>query len=88
MAGRFPAAWMDDFYSRLDIVQIVSSYVPLKKNGSRYWGLCPFHHEKTPSFSVNAEQNLYYCFGCKAGGNAVQFVEEMERLTYLSLIHI
>ena len=82
MAGRFPTAWMDDFYSRVDIVQVVSDYVPLKKNGSRYWGLCPFHHEKTPSFSVNGEQNLYYCFGCKAGGNVVQFVEEMEHLTY------
>lgn len=82
MAGRFPTAWMDDFYSRVDIVQVVSAYVPLKKNGSRYWGLCPFHHEKTPSFSVNSEQNLYYCFGCKAGGNVVQFVEEMEHLTY------
>ena len=82
MAGRFPTAWMVDFYSRVDIVQVVSAYVPLKKNGSRYWGLCPFHHEKTPSFSVNGEQNLYYCFGCKAGGNVVQFVEEMEHLTY------
>ena len=82
MSGRFPTAWMDDFYSRVDIVQVVSAYVPLKKNGSRYWGLCPFHHEKTPSFSVNGEQNLYYCFGCKAGGNVVQFVEEMEHLTY------
>ena len=82
MAGRFPTAWMDDFYSRVDIVQVVTAYVPLKKNGSRYWGLCPFHHEKTPSFSVNGEQNLYYCFGCKAGGNVVQFVEEMEHLTY------
>ena len=82
MAGRFPTAWMDDFYSRVDIVQVVSAYVPLKKNGSRYWGLCPFHHEKTPSFSVNGEQNLYYCFGCKAGGNVVQFVEEMEHFTY------
>ena len=82
MAGRFPTAWMDDFYSRVVIVQVVSAYVPLKKNGSRYWGLCPFHHEKTPSFSVNGEQNLYYCFGCKAGGNVVQFVEEMEHLTY------
>lgn len=82
MAGRFPTTWMDDFYSRVDIVQVVSAYVPLKKNGSRYWGLCPFHHEKTPSFSVNGEQNLYYCFGCKAGGNVVQFVEEMEHLTY------
>ena len=82
MAGRFPTAWMDDFYSRVDIVQVVSAYVPLKKNGSRYWGLCPFHHEKTPSFSVNGEQNLYYCYACKAGGNVVQFVEEMEHLTY------
>ena len=82
MAGRFPTAWMDDFYTRVDIVQVVSAYVPLKKNGSRYWGSCPFHHEKTPSFSVNGEQNLYYCFGCKAGGNVVQFVEEMEHLTY------
>ena len=82
MPGRFPAAWLDELYARADIVQIVSAYVPLKKNGSRYWGLCPFHHEKTPSFSVNAEQNLYYCFGCKAGGNVVQFVQVMERLTY------
>ena len=82
MPGRFPAAWLDELYARADIVQIVSAYVPLKKNGSRYWGLCPFHHEKTPSFAVNAEQNLYYCFGCKAGGNVVQFVQEMERLTY------
>ena len=86
MAGRFPAAWMDDFYSRVDIVQVVSAYVPLKKNGSRYWGCCPFHNEKTPSFSVNGEQNLYYCFGCKAGGNVVQFVQEMERLTYREAI--
>jgi len=82
VAGRFPAAWLDDFYARVDIVQVVSSYVPLKKNGSRYWACCPFHHEKTPSFSVNGEQNLYYCFGCKAGGNVVQFVQEMERLSY------
>lgn len=82
MASRFPDAWMDEFYARADIVQVVSSYVPLKKNGSRYWGLCPFHHEKTPSFSVNADQNLYYCFGCKAGGNIVQFVQELEHLTF------
>ena len=82
MPGRFPSAWIDELYSRADIVQVVSAYVPLKKNGSRYWGLCPFHHEKTPSFSVNAEQNLYYCFGCKAGGNVIQFIQEMERLTF------
>ncbi|MBQ8080542.1 MAG: hypothetical protein IJ240_01445 [Clostridia bacterium] len=71
---RFPTGWLDELYSRADIVQIVSAYLPLKRDGRRYWGLCPFHHEKTPSFSVTPELNLYYCFGCKAGGNVVQFV--------------
>ncbi len=86
MAGRIPSAWMDELYARTDIVSVVSAYVPLKKDGRRYWGLCPFHHEKTPSFSVNAELNLYYCFGCKAGGNVIQFVMEMERLSYLDAV--
>jgi len=82
MAGRFPDAWMDELYARTDIVSVVSGYLSLKKDGRRYWGLCPFHNEKTPSFSVNADLNLYYCFGCKAGGNVVQFVMEMERLSF------
>ena len=88
MAGRIPSAWMDEFYARVDIVSVVSGYLPLKKDGRKYWGLCPFHHEKTPSFSVNAELNLYYCFGCKAGGNVVQFVMEMERLSYLEAVKL
>ena len=79
---RYPAAWLDELYARADIVQVVSPYVQLKRNGRNYWGLCPFHHEKTPSFSVSPDQNLYYCFGCKAGGNVVQFIMEMEHLTY------
>ncbi len=78
----YPREWLDDLYQRADIVDVVSRYVPLKKNGSRYWGLCPFHHEKSPSFSVSPDVNLYYCFGCKAGGNVIQFIMEMERLTY------
>ncbi len=82
MSGRYPQAWMDQFYSQIDIVQVVSSYVPLKKNGRNYIGLCPFHHEKTPSFSVSQDKNLYYCFGCKAGGNVIQFIMEMEHLNY------
>ena len=86
MAYRIPDSWMDRFYSQLDIVQIVSSYVPLKRNGKRYVGLCPFHHEKTPSFSVTPDKNLYYCFGCKAGGNAVQFVMAMEHLEYMDAV--
>ncbi len=82
MASRFPAAWLDELRARADIVQIVSGYVPLKKNGHRYWGLCPFHGEKTASFSVDAEQQLYYCFGCKAGGSVIQFIMEIERLDF------
>jgi DNA primase len=82
MALKFPSSWIDDLYSRVDIVQVVSSYLPLKKEGSRYWGLCPFHNEKTASFSVTQELNLYHCFGCKAGGNVIQFVMEMERSTF------
>lgn len=82
MAVRFPNAWVDDVYSRSNIVDVVSAYVSLKKQGHNHWGLCPFHHEKNPSFSVNPETNVYYCFGCKAGGNVVQFVMAMEKLTY------
>ncbi len=88
MAGRIPSAWMDELYARTDIVSVVSAYLPLKKDGRRYWGLCPFHHEKTPSFSVNPDLNLYYCFGCKAGGNVVQFVMEMERVSFLDAVKL
>ena len=88
MAGRIPSAWLDELYARTDIVSVVSSYLPLKKDGRRYWGLCPFHNEKTASFSVNSELNLYYCFGCKAGGNVVQFVMEMERCSYMEAVKI
>ncbi len=82
MALRFPSSWIDELYARADIVQLVNNYLPLKKKGHNFWGLCPFHNEKTPSFSVNQELNVYYCFGCKAGGNIAQFVMEMERLSY------
>ena len=82
MAGRFPPAWLDALRARADIVQIVSQYVPLKKNGHRYVGLCPFHNEKTPSFSVDAQKQVYYCFGCKAGGSVIQFVMDIERLDF------
>ena len=82
MSPRFPSSWLDELYQRADIVQVVSSYTHLKRNGQRYIGLCPFHHEKTPSFSVNPQLNLFHCFGCKAGGNIVQFVMEMEKLSF------
>ena len=59
---------------RLDIVEVVSEQVILKKNGNHYWGLCPFHKEKTPSFSVNPKLGIYKCFGCGAGGDALSFI--------------
>jgi DNA primase len=82
MASRYPAAWLDELRSRSDIVQIVSGYVALNKKGRNYWGLCPFHGEKTASFSVDGEHQLYYCFGCKAGGDVIHFLMDMERLTF------
>ena len=82
MASRFPAAWLDELRQRADIVQVVSGYMQLKRNGRKYWGLCPFHGEKTASFSVDAEQQLYYCFGCKAGGSVIQFIMDIERMDF------
>ena len=82
MAPRFPSAWLDELRQRADIVQVISGYVTLKRNGHRYWGLCPFHGEKTASFSVDAERQLYYCFGCKAGGSVIQFIMDIERLEF------
>lgn len=82
MPPLFPDAWVSQVYQRANIVDVVSNYLPLKQQGRNHWGLCPFHNEKTPSFSVNADSNVYHCFGCKAGGNVVQFVMEMEKLTY------
>ena len=82
LASRYPAVWLDELRSRSDIVQIVSGYVALNKKGKKYWGLCPFHGEKTASFSVDGEHQLYYCFGCKAGGNVFHFYMEMEHCTF------
>ncbi len=82
MKFRYPQSWIDELYSKIDMVQLVEDYVPLKQKGQNFWGLCPFHNEKTPSFSVNEQMNVYYCFGCHSGGNAVQFVMDIERLTY------
>lgn len=79
---RYPASFLDELRARADIVQVIGQYMPLKKNGRKYWGLCPFHGEKTASFSVDAEKQLYYCFGCKAGGTVINFVMEIERLTF------
>ena len=88
MASRYPAAWMDELRARSDIVRTVSGYVSLKKNGRKHWGLCPFHGEKTASFSVDGEHQLFYCFGCKAGGDVIRFIMEIERLSFPEAVQL
>ena len=88
MASRYPAGWLDELRSRSDIVQVISGYVGLKKSGRNYWGLCPFHGEKTASFSVDSEHQLYYCFGCKAGGNVINFIMEIERCSFQEAVEL
>ena len=77
---------IDEVISRNDIVDVISGYVKLKKNGSSYTGLCPFHNEKSPSFSVSGQRQLYHCFGCGAGGNVITFVMEYENMTFLEAV--
>ncbi len=73
---------IEEVRSRNDIVDVISSYVKLKRQGSSYFGLCPFHSEKSPSFSVSPGKQMYYCFGCGAGGNVLTFVMEYENFTF------
>jgi len=88
MAGRIPDAWLDELRARLNIVDVVGDYVQLKPKGRRYWGLCPFHNEKTASFSVDSEEQMYYCFGCHKGGTVINFVMELERMEFLDAVKL
>lgn len=79
---RYPREVVDEVRLQNDIVEVISQYVPLKQKGSSYFGLCPFHNEKTASFSVNSEKQFYYCFGCGAAGNVFSFLMEMENCDF------
>ena len=79
----YPLDWMTELKSKNDIVSVVSRYVRLDYKGGRYWGCCPFHHEKTPSFTVYPENGSFYCFGCGAGGEVVSFIRRVENLDFL-----
>ena len=78
----YPEELVEEVRMRSDIVDVISSYVKLQKRGGTYFGLCPFHNEKTPSFSVTPSKQMYYCFGCGAGGNVFTFLMEYENLTF------
>jgi DNA primase len=86
MAGKIPRDFIDDLLSRTDVVEVVDSRVKLKKAGKNYQACCPFHNEKTPSFTVSQDKQFYHCFGCGAHGNAISFIMEFDRLEFVEAI--
>ncbi len=79
---------IEEVRSRNDIVDVISGYVRLQRKGSSYFGLCPFHSEKSPSFSVSPGKQMYYCFGCGAGGNVFTFLMEYENYTFPEAVKV
>ncbi len=82
MTGRISEEKLQEIRERIDIVELVSSYLPLKRSGANHLGLCPFHNEKTASFNVNAGRQMFHCFGCEAGGDVFSFLMRMEGLSF------
>nr|WP_294491596.1 DNA primase [uncultured Mediterraneibacter sp.] len=82
----YPDELIEEIRARNDIVDVISGYVRLQKKGSSYFGLCPFHNEKSPSFSVSRQKQMYYCFGCGTGGNVYTFLMEYENFTFLEAV--
>ncbi|MDC9580102.1 DNA primase [Xenorhabdus sp. PR6a] len=86
MAGRIPRAFINDLLARTDIIDLIDVRVPLKKKGKNHQACCPFHNEKTPSFTVNGDKQFYHCFGCGAHGNAIDFLMNYDRLDFVESI--
>lgn len=86
MAGRIPDTKIDEVRTAADIVEIISGYVTLKRRGRNYMGLCPFHSEKTPSFSVSPEKQIFHCFGCGKGGNVFSFLMEHDKFSFIEAV--
>lgn len=86
MAGRIPRSFIDDLLARADIVELIDRVVPLKKAGKNYQACCPFHNEKTPSFTVAPDKQFYHCFGCGAHGNAISFLMEYDGLEFVDAV--
>ena len=86
MAGQIPQSFINDLLGRVDIVGVVGERVPLKKAGKDFQARCPFHDEKTPSFTVSQDKQFYYCFGCSASGTALTFLMEYERLPFVEAV--
>ena len=86
MSGRIPREFIDDLLVRVDIVDLIDSHVPLKKTGNNFVARCPFHVEKTPSFSVNRKKQFFHCFGCGASGNAISFLMDFSHLDFVEAV--
>ncbi len=86
MAGRIPQQFIDDLMSRVDIVEVIDSRVPLKKAGRDYTARCPFHEEKSPSFTVSPSKQFYHCFGCQAHGTVITFLMEYEHMDFVEAV--
>lgn len=86
MAGRIPRAFIDDLLNRVDIIEVIDARVPLKKKGKEYWACCPFHNEKTSSFSVSQNKQFYHCFGCQQHGNAISFLMDYDHMEFVEAI--
>ena len=79
---------LDEIRSRNDIVSTISQYMTLKRNGRNYFGLCPFHNEKSPSFSVSPDKQIFHCFGCGVGGDVINFVKKIENISFLDSVRL
>lgn len=86
MSGRIPREFINELLVRVDIVDLIDSYVPLKKAGSNFTARCPFHSEKTPSFSVSPKKQFFHCFGCGASGNAISFLMDFDHLNFVEAV--
>lgn len=86
MKGSIPRPFIDDLLTKSDIVDVINTRVKLKKAGRDYQACCPFHHEKTPSFTVSQKKQFYHCFGCGAHGNAISFLMDYDKLEFIEAI--
>ena len=84
--GMIPQETIQQIVSRIDIIEIISSFIRLKKRGVNYIGLCPFHNEKSPSFTVSPSKEIYKCFGCGRSGNTISFLMEHEKYSYVEAL--
>ena len=83
---RYSDELIEEIRSNNDIVDVISQYVTLKRSGRNFFGLCPFHKEKSPSFAVSPDKQIFHCFGCNAGGNVIHFVSKIENLNFRETI--